>query len=150
MIVHAVGLTSEPVAPAARQRRASTADVAWPKPVDWLVLSADRATRDRVLAAIRRDGRSGHVGFARAAARSMIGATRYRCAFIDLLHPVGGRDGLAAWLRALRLERTRLVVRGRDDDIDDELAAREAGAAAFLPGEVDGRGLDRLLAEISS
>jgi hypothetical protein len=149
MIVPAVGLTSEHVAPAREPRRARPAPAAWPMPVDWLVLSADRLTRDRVLAAIRRDGRSGHVGFARAAARPVIGAGRYRCAFVDLLHPVGDHDDLGAWLQALRLERTRLVVRGRDDDIDDELAAREAGAVAYLPGEVDGRGLDRLIAEIS-
>lgn len=149
MIVPAVGLTSEPVAPVARPRPARDAGGGWPLPVDWLVLSADRATRDRVLAAVRSDGRSGHAAFAHAARPPLIGATRYRCAFIDLLHPVGGHDDLDAWLRALRLGQTRLVVRGGADAPLDELAAREAGAVAFLPGDLDGRGLDRLVAEVS-
>lgn len=149
MIVLAVGLTSEPVVPVATPQPWRAADGEWPRPVDWLVLSADRRTRDRVLETIRRDGRSSHTALAPMPHRAAGRGLRYRCAFVDLAHAVGDDDGVGRWLQSLRLYRTRLAIRGRDGDADHERRAREAGAVAYLPGELDPRGLVRLVAEIS-
>lgn len=150
MIVSAVGLTSELVAPAATPRGTRAAQVAWPPPVDWLVLSMDRFTRECVLASIRRDGRTSHAALARTPSRSMTRCgPRYRCGFVDLLHAVGDDGEIGEWLQALRLQRTRLVLRGADGDFDHECRAREAGAVAYLPGEVDPRGLGRLVADVA-
>ncbi|MFM7183831.1 MAG: hypothetical protein ACKO4Z_03555 [Planctomycetota bacterium] len=149
MIVLAVGLTSEPIVPITTPGPRRSAATEWPPPVDWLVLSADPRTRDRVLETIRRDGLTSHAALARAPQGPPGYGRRYRCAFVDLVHAVGDDDGMARWLEALRLYRTRLAIRGADGDSDHERRARVAGAVAYLPGEIDPRGLARLVTEIS-
>lgn len=148
MIVRSTGLTSELAVPlpAAKPRRHDP----WPEPIDWLVLSSDRGTRDLVLGAIRRRGANGHAGHARAAPGPAAAACRYRHAFIDLVHPVGDAGDLDAWVRGLRLGRSRLVVRGGDGSFADELWAREAGAVAYLPGDLGADGVERLVGELAA
>ncbi|MFM7206890.1 MAG: hypothetical protein ACKO4T_09505 [Planctomycetaceae bacterium] len=137
MIVLAVGITSEQVIPP---------EAAWPEPVDWLVLSADGANRDLVLRAVHRNGRSGHAAASRVVPADPL---RYRCVFIDLVHPVGRPRDFDSWVRAVRLHRTRLVVRGGDGDDAAERWAREAGAAAYLSGGIAPDGIVRVVAELS-
>jgi len=43
----------------------------------------------------------------------------------------------------------RLVVRGGDDDLDDELWARDAGAAVYLPGSLAKDRLGCVLDQVS-
>jgi len=127
MIVLAVGLTSEPIVRITTPGPRRSAATEGPPPVDWLVVSADPRTRDRVLETIRRDGLTSHAALARAPQGPPGYGRRYRCAFVDLVHAVGGADG----------------------DSDHERRARVAGAVAYLPGEIDPRGLARLVTEIS-
>jgi hypothetical protein len=137
MIVRALGLTSEPVRP---QRFA-----------DWLVLSADGRTRRAVLAAIARNGHVGHDATSRPwPLASLADDGVYRCAFVDLVHPAGGcLAEVARRVDALHVHRPRLVVRGHDGDHAAELWARQAGAAVFLPGEIDEAGIDLVVAQVS-
>jgi len=149
MIVLAVGITSEPIVPAAMPSGRRAGDWTWPLEVDWLVLSADRFTRECVLAMVHRDGRTSHAALARTPNRSPGWGQRYRCAFVDLADAVGDHQDVDEWLDTLRPNQTRLVMRGMDGDADHERRARQAGAVAYLPGEVEPRGLDHLLVEVA-
>jgi hypothetical protein len=137
MIVRAIGITSERVRP---QRFA-----------DWLVLSADRRTRRAVLAAIARNGHVGHdAAIGPRPLDSLADDGSYRCVFVDLVHPAGGcSTDVAQAVDAIHINRPRLVVRGRDGDHAVELWARQAGAAVFLPGDIDEAGIDLVVAQVS-
>jgi hypothetical protein len=56
---------------------------------------------------------------------------------------------LDRWTTLLRLHRSRLVVRGGDDDLDDERWARNAGASLYLPGKLAEGSLERILDKLS-
>lgn len=58
-------------------------------------------------------------------------------------------DDLDRWTALLRLHRSRLVVRGGDDDLDDERWARDAGAAVYLPGALAEDRLGGILDKVS-
>jgi len=92
--------------------------------VVWLVLSGDRSTRDVVLGTLHRNGQDGHAATARSASAIAVATRGYRCAL-------------------------RLVVRGGDDDLDDELWARDAGAAVYLPGSLAKDRLGCVLDQVS-
>jgi len=115
------------------------------EPLDWLVLSADRFTRDLVLGAVLRNGHNGHAESARSSPAIAVAASRYRCTFIDLVHPGGRMADLNRWTALLRLHSSRLVVRGGDDNLTDERWARNAGAAIYLPGKLAKGCLESLL-----
>ena len=115
------------------------------EPLDWLVLSADRFTRDLVLGAVLRNGHNGHAESARSSPAVAVAASRYRCTFIDLVHPGGRMADLNRWTALLQLHSSRLVVRGGDDNLADERWARNAGAAIYLPGKLAKGCLERLL-----
>jgi hypothetical protein len=119
------------------------------EPLDWLVLSADRPTRDLVLSAVHRNGHNGHAESAKASPTIAVAASRYRCTFIDLVHPGGRLADLDHWTALLRLLGSRLVVRGGDDDLDDERWARNAGASLYLPGKLAEGSLARILNRLS-
>lgn len=51
--------------------------------------------------------------------------------------------------RLLRLHGSRLVVRGGDDDLDDERWARNASASLYLPGKLAEGRLKHLLENLS-
>jgi hypothetical protein len=115
------------------------------EPFDWLVLSADRFTCDLVLWAVHRNGQNGHAESARSSPAISVAASRYRCTFIDLVHPGGRMADLNRWTAVLRLHSSRLVVHGGDDNLTDERWARDAGAAIYLPGKLAEGCLERLL-----
>jgi hypothetical protein len=117
--------------------------------VVWLVLSGDRSTRDVVLGTLHRNGQDGHAATARSASAIAVATRGYRCAFIDLVHPGGRMTDLDHWTASLRLHEVRLVVRGGDDDLDDELWARDAGAAVYLPGSLAKDRLGCVLDQVS-
>jgi hypothetical protein len=119
------------------------------EPRDWLVLSADQSTRDLVLGAVLRNGHNGHAESARSSPAIAVAASRYRCTFIDLVYPGGRMADLDRWTTLLRLHRSRLVVRGGDDDLDDERWARNAGASLYLPGKLAEGSLERILDKLS-
>ena len=114
-------------------------------PLDWLVLSADRFTRDLVLGAVLRNGHNGRAESASSSPAIAVAASRYRCTFIDLVYPGGRMADLDRWTSLLRLHSSRLVVRGGDDNLADERWARNAGAAIYLPGQLAKGCLERLL-----
>ena len=115
------------------------------EPLDWLVLSADRFTRDLVLGAVLRNGHHGHAESASSSPAIAVAASRYRCTFIDLVYPGGRMADLDRWTSLLRLHSSRLVVRGGNDNLADERWARNAGAAIYLPGQLAKGCLERLL-----
>ena len=115
------------------------------EPRDWLVLSADQSTRDLVLGAVLRNGHNGHAESARSSPAIAVAASRYRCTFIDLVHPGGRMADLNRWTALLRLHSSRLVVRGGDDNLTDERWARNAGATIYLPGKLAKGCLESLL-----
>ena len=115
------------------------------EPLDWLVLSADRFTRDLVLGAVLRNGHNGHAESASSSPAIAVAASRYRCTFIDLVYPGGRMADLDRWTSLLRLHSSRLVVRGGNDNLADERWARNAGAAIYLPGQLAKGCLERLL-----
>lgn len=119
------------------------------EPLDWLVLSVDQSTRDLVLGAVHRNGHNGHAESARSSPAIAVAASRYRCTFIDLVHPGGRMTDLDRWMALLRLHRSRFVVRGGDDDLDDERWARNAGAAIYLPGALAEDRLGGILDKVS-
>lgn len=150
MIVRAIGLTSELISPRSRSTQDPSRIARPPGAVatDWLVLSADRWTSLDVLEAVRRNGANGHA-MPRHACPLRAAATRpYQFAFIDLVDPPDGLDGLDAVVRSLRLAGTRLLVRGRDGSLEEELWARERGAVAYLPGAISVVGIGRLVGEL--
>lgn len=116
---------------------------------DWLVLSSDPSTRDLVLGAVHRVGHSGHAASARASPAIAVATSRYRFSFIDLVHPGGRLADLDHWTALLRLHGSRLVVRGGDDDLDDERWARNASASLYLPGKLAEGRLKHLLENLS-
>jgi hypothetical protein len=115
------------------------------EPLDWLVLSADRFTRDLVLGAVLRNGHNGQAQSASSSPAIAVAASRYRCTFIDLVYPGGRMADLDRWTSLLRLHSSRLGVRGGDDNLADERWARNAGAAIYLPGQLAKGCLERLL-----
>jgi hypothetical protein len=145
MIIRAVGLTSEAVFPGAGRRNA-----VWQAGhVDWLVLSSHRPTRVDVLDAVRRNGANGSSKADRAGVSRIVAARRFRFAFIDLAHPTGRVAELESWALSLQMHGTRLVVRGHDGYVGDELWAREHGAVMYLPGRISIAGFERLVRELA-
>jgi hypothetical protein len=142
-------VTAENEKPPSAAAPAPTPDGFSSEPLDWLVLSADRPTRDLVLSAVHRNGHNGHAESAKASPTIAVAASRYRCTFIDLVHPGGRLADLDHWTALLRLLGSRLVVRGGDDDLDDERWARNAGASLYLPGKLAEGSLARILNRLS-
>lgn len=147
MMVAAVGITSEVFAPEAtsgtlpRTRRTGL--------LDCLVVTGDASRRRRFEAAVEL------AGWLECAAPETTGELRqavdrdFQLVIVDIASPVGERVSDTVELAEEMAARpgTLLVVCGSEDNIDEELWARQLGAWLYLPGVCDGDSLTSLCVE---
>ena len=134
MMVSAVGIASEVMTP-------KSADAVSPRGVrragllDCLVVSGDASRRSRFEAAVEL------AGWLECASPATTGDLRqavdrdFQLAIVDIAEELAARPG------------TLLVICGSEDNVDEELWARQLGAWLYLPGVCDGDSLTSLCVE---
>ena len=145
MMVAAVGITSEVLSPAATDavmnrsgRRA--------KLLDCLVVSGDASRRSRFVAAVEL------AGWLECESPEATGELcqaidrDFQLAIVDLASPLGDRvnDTIEIAEELAARPGTLLVICGSEDNVDEELWARQLGAWLYLPGVCDGDSLTSL------
>lgn len=148
MMVAAVGITSEVLAPEAESgmlprstRRTSM--------LDCLVVSGDSARRRRFEAAVEL------AGWLECASPETAGEIRqaidrdFQLVIVDIASPLGDRvsDSVEIAEEMAARPGTLLVICGSEDNVDEELWARQLGAWLYLPGVCDGDSLTSLCVE---
>ena len=148
MMVAATGITSEVLAPEAstgmlpRSTRRTGL-------LDCLVVTGDSSRRRRIEAAAEL------AGWLECAAPETSGELRqavnrdFQLVIIDVASPLGDRvnDTLEIAEEMVARPGTLLVVCGSEDNVDEELWARQLGAWLYLPGVCDGDSLTSLCVE---
>ena len=147
MMVIAVGITSEEVRSGAAAGAAGT--VRGAPALKCLVLTGDRALRDRLGAAAELSGFSACDAPDDAAECSAAIDGDYHVVIADIAHPLGDRvnDTVEMAEEFAGRPGTLLVVCGSGESVDEELWARQAGAWVYLPGAARGDALVSLLAD---
>jgi len=148
MMVAAVGITSEVLAPEATSdvRPRSTRRTAM---LDCLVVSGDSARRRRFEAAVEL------AGWLECASPETSGELRqavdrdFQLVIVDIASPLGDRvnDSVEIAEELAARPGTLLVICGSEDNVDEELWARQLGAWLYLPGVCDGDSLTSLCVE---
>jgi DNA-binding NtrC family response regulator len=148
MMVAAVGITSEVLAPEATSGMLprSTRRTGM---LDCLVVSGDSARRRRFEAAVELAGwlecaspeTSGEI--CQAVDRD------FQLVIVDIASPLGDRvsDSIEIAEEMAARPGTLLVICGSEDNVDEELWARQLGAWLYLPGVCDGDSLTSLCVE---
>ena len=148
MMVAAVGITSEVFAPEATSGMLprSTRRTAM---LDCLVVSGDSARRRRFEAAVEL------AGWLECASPETSGEIRqaidrdFQLVIVDIASPLGDRvsDSVEIAEEMAARPGTLLVICGSEDNVDEELWARQLGAWLYLPGVCDGDSLTSLCVE---
>jgi DNA-binding NtrC family response regulator len=148
MMVAAVGITSEVFAPEATSGilPRSTRRTAM---LDCLVVSGDSARRRRFEAAVEL------AGWLECASPVTSGEIRqaidrdFQLVIVDIASPLGDRvsDSVEIAEEMAARPGTLLVICGSEDNVDEELWARQLGAWLYLPGVCDGDSLTSLCVE---
>ena len=148
MMVAAVGITSEVFAPEATSGMLprSTRRTAM---LDCLVVSGDSARRRRFEAAVEL------AGWLECASPETSGEIRqaidrdFQLVIVDIASPLGDRvsDSVEIAEEMAARPGTLLVICGSEDNVDEELWARQLGAWLYLPGVCDGNSLTSLCVE---
>ena len=148
MMVAAVGITSEVFAPEATSGMLprSTRRTAM---LDCLVVSGDSARRRRFEAAVEL------AGWLECASPETSGEIRqaidrdFQLVIVDIASPLGDRvsDSVEIAEEMSARPGTLLVICGSEDNVDEELWARQLGAWLYLPGVCDGDSLTSLCVE---
>jgi len=148
MMVAAVGITSEVFAPEATSGMLprSTRRTAM---LDCLVVSGDSARRRRFEAAVEL------AGWLECASPETSGEIRqaidrdFQLVIVDSASPLGDRvsDSVEIAEEMAARPGTLLVICGSEDNVDEELWARQLGAWLYLPGVCDGDSLTSLCVE---
>lgn len=148
MMVAAVGITSEVLAPEATSGMLprSTRRTGM---LDCLVVSGDSARRRRFEAAVEL------AGWLECASPETSGEIRqavdrdFQLVIVDIASPLGDRvsDSIEIAEEMAARPGTLLVICGSEDNVDEELWARQLGAWLYLPGVCDGDSLTSLCVE---
>jgi len=148
MMVAAVGITSEVFAPEATSGMLprSTRRTAM---LDCLVVSGDSARRRRFEAAVEL------AGWLECASPETSGEIRqaidrdFQLVIVDIASPLGDRvsDSVEIAEEMAARPGTLLVICGSEDNVDEELWARQLGTWLYLPGVCDGDSLTSLCVE---
>jgi len=148
MMVAAVGITSEVLAPESMSGvlPRSTRRVGM---LDCLVVSGDSARRRRFEAAVEL------AGWLECVSPETAGEVRqsvdrdFQLVIVDIASPLGDRvnDSVEIAEEMAARPGTLLVVCGSEDNVDEELWARQLGAWLYLPGVCDGDSLTSLCVE---
>ena len=148
MMVAAVGITSEVFAPEATSGMLprSTRRTAM---LDCLVVSGDSARRRRFEAAVEL------AGWLECASPETSGEIRqaidrdFQLVIVDIASPLGDRvsDSVEIAEEMAARPGTLLVICGSEDNVDEELWARQLGAWLYLPGVCDCDSLTSLCVE---
>ena len=148
MMVAAVGITSEVLAPEAAvgalpraTRRTGL--------LDCLVVSGDAARRRRFEAAVELAGWLECVSPETAGDLHQAVDRDFQFVIVDIAAPLGDRvnDSVEIAEEMAARPGTLLVVCGSEDNVDEELWARQLGAWLYLPGVCDGDSLTSLCVE---
>ena len=148
MMFSAVGIASEVMTP-------KSADAVSPRGVrragllDCLVVSGDASRRSRFEAAVEL------AGWLECASPATTGDLRqavdrdFQLAIVDIAVPLGDRvnDTIEIAEELAARPGTLLVICGSEDNVDEELWARQLGAWLYLPGVCDGDSLTSLCVE---
>ncbi len=148
MMVAAVGITSDVLAPEAASGvlpRSSRRTAM----LDCLVVSGDSARRRRFEAAVEL------AGWLECASPETSGELRqavdrdFQLVIVDIASPLGDRvnDSVEIAEELAARPGTLLVICGSEDNVDEELWARQLGAWLYLPGVCDGDSLTSLCVE---
>jgi DNA-binding NtrC family response regulator len=148
MMVAAVGITSEVLSPVTADA-VSTRSGRRAKLLDCLVVSGDASRRSRFLAAVEL------AGWLECESPEATGELRqaidrdFQLAIVDLASPLGDRvnDTIEIAEELAARPGTLLVICGSEDNVDEELWARQLGAWLYLPGVCDGDSLTSLCVE---
>jgi hypothetical protein len=148
MMVAAVGITSEVLSPVAADAVSSRGGRR-AKLLDCLVVSGDASRRSRFVAAVEL------AGWLECESPEATGELRqtidrdFQLAIVDLASPLGDRvnDTIEIAEELAARPGTLLVICGSEDNVDEELWARQLGAWLYLPGVCDGDSLTSLCVE---
>jgi DNA-binding NtrC family response regulator len=148
MMVAAVGITSEVLSPVAADAVSSRGGRR-AKLLDCLVVSGDASRRSRFVAAVEL------AGWLECESPEATGELRqaidrdFQLAIVDLASPLGERvnDTIEIAEELAARPGTLLVICGSEDNVDEELWARQLGAWLYLPGVCDGDSLTSLCVE---
>jgi len=148
MMVAAVGITSEVLAPEAstgvlpRSTRRTGL-------LDCLVVSGDSSRRRRFEAAAELAGWLECASPETSGELSQAVDRDYQLVIVDIAAPLGDRvnDTIEIAEEMAARPGTLLVVCGSEDNVDEELWARQLGAWLYLPGVCDGDSLTSLCVE---
>ncbi len=148
MMVAAVGITSEVFAPEATSGML-TRSMRRTAMLDCLVVSGDSARRRRFEAAVEL------AGWLECASPETSGEIRqaidrdFQLVIVDIASPLGDRvsDSVEIAEEMAARPGTLLVICGSEDNVDEELWARQLGAWLYLPGVCDGDSLTSLCVE---
>ena len=147
MMVVAVGITSEEV----RSLAGDTAVRAARRPglQSCLVVSGDQALRNRLEAVAELSGWSACSAPATAVELGEFVESDHQLVIVDISRPLGDRvnDSIEIAEEFASRPGTLLVVCGSEDNIDEELWARQLGAWVYLPGLSSGDALVSLFSD---
>lgn len=147
MMVVAVGITSEDVRSLAGSPPTRAARI--PGLMKSLVLSGNRDLRGRLEAVSELSGWTECDAPVDAAELEAAVESDYQLVVVDIASPVGDRvnDSIEIAEEFASRAGTLLVVCGSDDNVDEELWARQLGAWMYLPGVSNGDALVSVFAD---
>ncbi len=147
-MVIAVGITSEEVRSLAG-KAASPRAVRGPGLMKCLVVSGDAGLRSRLDAVTELSGWSACDAPAESDDLGSLVDGDYQLVIADIAHPLGDRvnDTVEIAEEFAGRPGTLLVVCGSEDNVDEELWARQMGAWVYLPGVSSGDALVSLFSE---
>ena len=147
-MVIAVGITSDEVRSLAG-KAAAPRTVRGPGLMKCLVVSGDAGLRNRLDAVTELSGWSACDAPAEADDLGALVDRDYQLVIADIAHPLGDRvnDTVEIAEEFAGRPGTLLVVCGSEDNVDEELWARQMGAWVYLPGVSSGDALVSLFAE---
>lgn len=148
MMVVAVGITSEDVRSLAGAT-VSPRGMRAPGVLKCLVVSGDDALRGRLEAVSELGGWSECDAPVDAAELGSVIEGEYQLVVIDIARPLGERvnDSVEIAEEFAGRPGTLLAICGSDDNVDEELWARQLGAWVYLPGVTSGDALVSLVTE---
>lgn len=147
MMVVAVGITSDEV----RSLAGDSAVRATRRPglQTCLVVSGDQSLRNRLEAVAELSGWASCVAPAAACELSEVVEGDHQLVVVDIARPLGDRvnDSIEIAEEFAHRPGTLLVVCGSEDNVDEELWARQLGAWVYLPGISSGDALVSLFSD---